>query len=84
MGELLTEEAAGIAGVAPKTWSGYVARGQAPAPTRKVGRTPLWDEDEVRRWAANRPGRGSRSTPRARGRAAERAATSSPPEPEEP
>lgn len=78
MGELLTTEAADIAGVAPKTWSGYVARGQAPAPVRKVGRTPLWDEDEVRRWAGNRPGRGSRSTKRARERAAQRSQESTP------
>ncbi|GAA0719611.1 hypothetical protein Drose_05915 [Dactylosporangium roseum] len=34
------------------TWSSYVARNQAPQPVRKVGRTPLWDLDEVERWHA--------------------------------
>lgn len=76
MPEIWSAEAAEIAKVAPKTWSGYVARGQAPAPVRKIGRTPLWDEDEVREWAKNRPGRGSRGTARARKRAAERSSTS--------
>lgn len=64
----MRDEAAAVAGVHPDTWSGYVSRGQAPAPTRKIGRTPLWDEDEVGSWAQNRPGRGSRTTPRARAR----------------
>lgn len=70
--ELLLAEAAVLAGVKPKTWSGYVTRGQAPAPVRRVGRTPLWDADEVRAWVRSRPGQGSRSTPRARTRAEQR------------
>ncbi len=32
------------------TWRSYVGRGQAPAPVRHVGRTPLWSLDEVDRW----------------------------------
>lgn len=76
MAELLLAEAADIAGVRPNTWSSYVARGQAPAPVRRVGRTPLWDEDEVRQWVAERPGQGSRSTSRARSRAQQRQSTS--------
>jgi hypothetical protein len=44
--------------VEPDTWSGYVTRGQAPKPTRHIGRTPLWDADEVRGW--QRPGQGAR------------------------
>lgn len=56
--ELSLAEAAALAGVAPKTFSGYVARGQAPAPTRYVVRTPLWDEATVREWIRSRPGRG--------------------------
>lgn len=72
MDELLLAEAAEIAGVRPNTWSSYVARGQAPAPTRRVGRTPLWSEDDVRQWVASRPGQGSRSTLRARSRAEQR------------
>lgn len=70
--ELEQWQAAALAGVKPQTWSGYVARGQAPAPRRHVGRTPLWDAAEVRAWLESRPGRGSRSTPRARTRAQER------------
>lgn len=34
------------------TWRAYVARDQAPRPGEHVGRTPLWDADEVRAWAA--------------------------------
>ncbi len=32
------------------TWRSYVARGQAPAPTRRVGRTPLWSMDDIDQW----------------------------------
>jgi predicted DNA-binding transcriptional regulator AlpA len=70
--EITSEEAAAIAGVARKTWSGYVARGQAPKPVRHVGRTPVWDEAEVTAWMENRPGVGARGTDRALRRAAER------------
>jgi len=48
--------------VAADTWSGYVSRGQAPAPARRVGRTPLWDPAEVRAWQAARRGRGWRAS----------------------
>lgn len=46
-------------GIKPDTWSGYVTRGQAPAPARHVGRTPVWDAETVRTW--NRPGSGART-----------------------
>lgn len=72
--EITTDEAASLVGVTRKTFSGYVARGQAPKPVRHVGRTPVWEEQEIKDWLANRPGRGSRETERARRRAAERAA----------
>lgn len=36
--------------IAVSTWSGYVARGQAPKPARKVGRTPLWDQADIDAW----------------------------------
>jgi predicted DNA-binding transcriptional regulator AlpA len=79
--EILQAEAAEIAGVAYRTFAGYVTRGQAPKPSRYISRTPLWDEDEVRSWAENRPGRGSKSTERALRRASERttAAPDTPP-----
>jgi hypothetical protein len=46
-------------GVPPRTWHSYVARDQAPKPTRHVGRTPLWDADTVRTYP--RPGQGART-----------------------
>lgn len=66
MGRQITrDEAAALAGVKPNTFSGYVARGQAPAPVRHVGRTPLWDEAKITKWASDRPGQGARGTARA-------------------
>ncbi|WP_224274109.1 AlpA family transcriptional regulator [Streptomyces sp. LS1784] len=38
--------------IAPGTWSSYVARGQAPAPVRRVGRTPLWNPAEIKAWTS--------------------------------
>lgn len=72
MPEIERAEAAAIRGVTVDTWSSYVSRGQAPQPVRYVGRTPLWSEAEVRDHTANLPGRGARTTPRARRRAQER------------
>jgi predicted DNA-binding transcriptional regulator AlpA len=72
--EITSQEAAELAGVKRDTFSGYVTRGQAPKPIRHVGRTPLWDEDEIKAWMENRPGLGARTTDRALRRAAERAA----------
>ena len=72
--ELTSDQAAELAGVARKTFAGYVARGQAPKPVRHVGRTPLWDEAELQQWMQHRPGRGGRGTDRALRRADERAA----------
>jgi hypothetical protein len=46
-------------GIKPDTWSGYVSRGQAPKPILHVGRTPLWDADQVKGW--HRPGPGART-----------------------
>ncbi|MEV8523106.1 hypothetical protein AB0451_02960 [Streptomyces sp. NPDC052000] len=33
--------------IAPSTWTGYVARNQAPKPARYVSRTPLWDRADI-------------------------------------
>lgn len=38
--------------ISASTWSSYVARGQAPAPSRRVGRTPLWDPQDIAEYAA--------------------------------
>ena len=62
--EIMRDEAAAIANCTPDSFSGYVTRGQAPAPVRRVGRTPLWDEDVVTEWAKNRPGHGAPGRPR--------------------
>lgn len=68
---MLTQaEAAQLAGVSVSSWSSYVSRGQAPAATRHVGRTPLWRRDVVETWRDNRPGRGRRNTRRERERIA--------------
>lgn len=72
--QITSSEAAALAGVKVKTFFGYVARGQAPEPVRHVGRTPLWDASKIEEWVATRPGKGARTTDRARRRAAERAA----------
>lgn len=56
--EITRTEAAEIAGVTPGTWSAYVARGQAPAPARHIGRTPLWSRAQVTAWQAARRGPG--------------------------
>lgn len=40
------------------TWSGYVSRGQAPAPIQRVGGTPLWDPQDIEEWEQSRRGRG--------------------------
>jgi|GEM_PF-6530057 len=45
--EITADEAAKLWGVQRKTWSSYVARGQAPQPIRHVGRTPLWNRAEI-------------------------------------
>ncbi|HWB38315.1 MAG TPA: hypothetical protein VHA75_20045 [Rugosimonospora sp.] len=35
-----------------QTWTSYVGKDEAPRPARKVGRTSLWDLDEVDKWLA--------------------------------
>lgn len=42
-----------------KTWHGYVARGYAPQPKRRIGRTPVWDPETVRTY--ERPRQGTRT-----------------------
>lgn len=59
---LTRDQVAALLGVRPATWSGYVSRGQAPAPVRFVGRTPLWDRGQVLSWHESRPGRGRSTT----------------------
>nr|WP_235681370.1 hypothetical protein [Tomitella gaofuii] len=57
----LRADCADHVGVTASTWSAYVNRHRAPQPIEYVGRTPLWDADEVRAWHAGRPGQGART-----------------------
>lgn len=53
--QLLTvEECAQLVGVTPSTWRAYVARQQAPEPTARYARTPLWERSVVAAWHAGR------------------------------
>lgn len=60
-GDFLTSaEVSALAGVAPSTWSSYVARGQAPEPDHHAGKTPLWSRKVVELWLRKRAGRPGR------------------------
>lgn len=54
-------QAADRAGISASTWRSYVARGQAPQPAERIGRTPLWGREEVDAWVTARPGAGTRT-----------------------
>lgn len=60
IGSVPTAGAAAILGIEAKTWSGYVARGQAPAPDDHIGREPVWHLSAVLQHVAARPGRPGR------------------------
>lgn len=51
--------------IAAKTWTSYVARGQAPKPARHISRTPLFAREDIEQWIGNRPGSGARTDLRA-------------------
>ncbi|MEV8324494.1 hypothetical protein [Kitasatospora sp. NPDC056731] len=57
--EWTSRQCADYWGVKLKTWHGYVAREQAPQPSRRIGRTPIWDAGTVTSYP--RPGRGART-----------------------
>ncbi|MYX64118.1 hypothetical protein [Streptomyces sp. SID8373] len=61
-----TAGAAAIAGVETKSWSAYVARGQAPAPDDYVGREPVWHLSSVLGHLESRPGTPGRPPQRTR------------------
>lgn len=60
--------AAEYIGVSVNTWRPYVARGQAPEPTRREVRRghaiPVWTTDQLDEWQASRPGVGAAGRPR--------------------
>lgn len=45
-------------GISVATWRAYVSRGQAPTAERRFGRSPAWQPETVKAWAAGRPGSG--------------------------
>ncbi|OZD55868.1 transcriptional regulator [Rhodococcus sp. 06-1474-1B] len=56
----LIEDKTGKA-ISTKTWSSYVARGQAPKPARHLSRTPLYAREDIEQWITDRPGSGART-----------------------
>jgi hypothetical protein len=62
-------QAAERAGVAERTWTGYVARGQAPQHGRRNPETGKkeWTTAAVDAWLGSRPGPGARRDLEARG-----------------
>ncbi|MFC8490419.1 MULTISPECIES: hypothetical protein [unclassified Streptomyces] len=60
IGSVPTTGAAALLGTEAKTWSGYVSRGQAPAPDDHIGREPVWHLSTVLDHMDNRPGRPGR------------------------
>jgi len=44
-------------GIQPRTWTSYVARGQAPEPDGHVGRSPWWAPATIERYRQERDAR---------------------------
>lgn len=55
------QEVADRLGVTRATVHRYRSTGVLPAPSRMVGRTPVWDTDVIEAWIASRPGQGNRA-----------------------
>lgn len=55
------KEAASIAGVERDTFTSYVSRGQAPAPSFRIGTIKFWRLKTLREWMRKRPGEGART-----------------------
>ncbi|MEO3978753.1 hypothetical protein [Streptomyces sp. CAU 1734] len=55
-----TAQSAALMGISPGTMRGYVARGQAPQPDRRISDTPLWKVESILAWESSRPGRPGR------------------------
>ncbi|QPK79870.1 hypothetical protein G7Y31_04020 [Corynebacterium lizhenjunii] len=65
----LGEDCAAHIGVTNSTWRGYSSHGRTPAPVATIlGKTHLYDAEEVKAWHAARPGSPVRNAPRAKRR----------------
>lgn len=56
-------EVAALAGVSEATLRRYLSLGHMPDPDVRLGQSPGWELDTIRRWLAARPGRGNRAKP---------------------
>lgn len=54
-------EVAAVTGLRESTLRKYAMEGRMPEPDMRVGRSPGWAEDTIKRWIASRPGRGART-----------------------
>ena len=43
-------------GIKPTTFRTHVCDGRAPQPVAHLGKSPLWDAEQVKTWHTNRPG----------------------------
>lgn len=59
-----TEQVARFLNVTTSTLRAYQARGQMPAPDRKMGPLSLWKPSTIQAWDNDRPRRRSRETGR--------------------
>jgi excisionase family DNA binding protein len=60
---MTTRDIAAYLGIKQSTVTAYVARGQFPQADAVVGSTKLWRRATVEQWAAQRPRKGSPTTP---------------------
>lgn len=52
-----TADVAATLGVTASTVRAYAARGQMPAPTGRVGRTPYWTPEVIEPWIEQQKGK---------------------------
>lgn len=62
--DVLTYLASVGAPISRGTWTSYVARGQAPAAERVIGKTRVWRPATVKAWHESRRGQGWRARER--------------------
>ncbi|KAB3522884.1 hypothetical protein GC425_04065 [Corynebacterium sp. zg254] len=63
------EDCADHVGITPATWRNYSANHRTPAYVATIlGKTRLWDAEDVKAWHANRPGSPVKNHPTAHGK----------------